>query len=52
MTKGVEDGIEAGVEDAAKAAKAGMKPVKLMTPTYSYGLVLVLLMVTFFFIGI
>jgi len=45
MTQVVEHEIE-GV------TKAGMKPVKFLTPSYRYGVVLGLLMVTFFFIGI
>ena len=45
MTQAVEAGIEG-------AAKAGMKPVKFLTPTYRYGVVLGLLLVTFFFIGV
>jgi hypothetical protein len=45
MTQVVEDGIK-------DAAKAGMKPVSFLTPTYRYGVVLGLLMVTFLFLGI
>ncbi|MEI8405242.1 MAG: potassium channel family protein [Actinomycetes bacterium] len=45
MTKVVAEEIEG-------AAKAGMRPVSFLTPSYRYGVVLGLLMVTFFFIGI
>ena len=44
--------VEEEIEDAAKAGLKPVKRLKFMTPTYRYGMVLVLLMVSFFFIGV